>query len=187
MRIGRAFAFTDLAIGKAIVHLPPAAFLQATAEGEAAGVAEPRLQEGRPKSPSCFAGIGPFALRLAERARVVAVDDDEAALAALKRAAADAGPQAGRDRAARPVPPPAARDERKASTPSCSSAAASAEAQARELAASRAPLSSRSRNPATFARDAATLIEAGYRFADVTPADQFRYTAHVEIVARLER
>jgi len=36
-------------------------------------------------------------------------------------------------------------------------------------------------------RDAATLINAGYRLAEVTPVDQFRYAAHVEIVARLER
>jgi 23S rRNA (uracil1939-C5)-methyltransferase len=42
-------------------------------------------------------------------------------------------------------------------------------------------------NPATFARDAATLIKAGYRLADVAPVDQFRYAAHVEIVARLDR
>jgi hypothetical protein len=41
--------------------------------------------------------------------------------------------------------------------------------------------------PATFGRDPATLIDAGYRLADVTPVDQFRYAAHVEIVARLER
>jgi 23S rRNA (uracil1939-C5)-methyltransferase len=32
-----------------------------------------------------FAGVGPFALRLAERARVTAVDDDQAALSSLKQ------------------------------------------------------------------------------------------------------
>jgi 23S rRNA (uracil1939-C5)-methyltransferase len=42
-------------------------------------------------------------------------------------------------------------------------------------------------NPATFARDAAILTDAGYRLSAVTPVDQFRYAAHVEIVARLER
>jgi hypothetical protein len=39
----------------------------------------------------------------------------------------------------------------------------------------------------TFARDAKLLTDAGYRMTAVTPVDQFRYSAHVEIVARLER
>jgi len=40
---------------------------------------------------------------------------------------------------------------------------------------------------ATFARDARTLIDAGYRIEGVTPVDQFRYTPHVELVARFAR
>ena len=179
-----------LPIGKAIVHLPPAAFLQATAEGEAA-LARLTLAacEGATKIADLFAGIGPFALRLAERARVVAVDDDEAALAALKRAAATPGLKPveteRRDLFRRPL----LADELKGfDAVVFDPPRQGAEAQARELAASRVPLIvAVSCNPATFARDAATLIEAGYRFADVTPVDQFRYTAHVEIVARLER
>jgi 23S rRNA (uracil1939-C5)-methyltransferase len=42
-------------------------------------------------------------------------------------------------------------------------------------------------NPATFARDAALLIGGGYRIGAVAPVDQFRYTPHVEIVARFAR
>jgi 23S rRNA (uracil1939-C5)-methyltransferase len=42
-------------------------------------------------------------------------------------------------------------------------------------------------NPATFARDARLLLDGGYRLGAVTPVDQFRYAAHVEIVARFER
>jgi 23S rRNA (uracil1939-C5)-methyltransferase len=42
-------------------------------------------------------------------------------------------------------------------------------------------------NPATFARDAGLLADGGYRLTAVTPVDQFRYAAHVEIVARFER
>ena len=42
-------------------------------------------------------------------------------------------------------------------------------------------------NAATFARDARILAGGGYRLTAVTPVDQFRYSAHVEIVARFER
>ena len=35
------------------------------------------------------------------------------------------------------------------------------------------------------ARDASELLRGGYRLTSVTPIDQFRYAAHVEIVARL--
>ena len=41
--------------------------------------------------------------------------------------------------------------------------------------------------PATFARDVKILIDGGYKLTGVTPVDQFRYSAHVEIVARLSR
>ena len=49
------------------------------------------------------------------------------------------------------------------------------------------PPSRSSCNPATFARDAAILVAAGYRVTQVTPVDQFRYSAHVELVAKFER
>jgi 23S rRNA (uracil1939-C5)-methyltransferase len=60
--------------------------------------------------------------------------------------------------------------------------------QARELALSDVPLVvAVSCNPGTFARDARELVRGGYRLKEVTPVDQFRYAAHVEIVARLEK
>ena len=42
-------------------------------------------------------------------------------------------------------------------------------------------------NPTTFARDARLLADGGYRLGTVTPVDQFKYTAHVELVAHFTR
>ena len=69
--------------------LPPGAFLQATAEGEAvlARLVGRACRQARKSVADLFCGVGPFALRLAERARVVAADGDAAAIAALQQAA----------------------------------------------------------------------------------------------------
>ncbi len=177
-------------IGKAIVPLPPGTFLQATAAGEAmlAKLALTACADAT-KVADLFSGVGPFALRLAERARVFATDADEAALAALKRGAATPGLKPidieRRDLFRRPL---RADELKRFDAVIFDPPRQGAEAQSRELAASPVPLIvAVSCNPATFARDAAALVTAGYRLAEVTPVDQFRYTAHVEIVARLER
>jgi 23S rRNA (uracil1939-C5)-methyltransferase len=180
-----------LRIGKAIVPLPPAAFLQATAEGEAA-LARLALAAcaGAAKVADLFAGIGPFTLRLAEQARVLAVDDDEAALAALARAAASTGGLKPLDVERRDLfrSPLTAAELKNFEAVVFDPPRQGADAQAQQLAASSVPrIVAVSCNPATFARDTAILTRAGYQLKEVTPVDQFRYAAHVEIVARLER
>jgi 23S rRNA (uracil1939-C5)-methyltransferase len=42
-------------------------------------------------------------------------------------------------------------------------------------------------DPATLARDARTLVDAGYRLGEVVLIDQFLFTAHVELVTSLTR
>jgi 23S rRNA (uracil1939-C5)-methyltransferase len=42
-------------------------------------------------------------------------------------------------------------------------------------------------NPASFARDARTLIDAGYRLGPVTPVDQFLWSAQLELAATFEK
>jgi 23S rRNA (uracil1939-C5)-methyltransferase len=181
-----------LHIGAATVPLPPAAFLQATAEGEAA-LARLVLSAcaGAGKIADLFCGIGPFALRLAEKARVLAVDNDTAALTALKRAAASTPglkPIETQERDLFKDPLLAADLLRRFDAVVFDPPRQGAQAQARALAASAVPLIvAVSCNPATFARDAAELVRGGYRLIEVTPVDQFRYSAHLEIVARLKR
>jgi 23S rRNA (uracil1939-C5)-methyltransferase len=42
-------------------------------------------------------------------------------------------------------------------------------------------------NVTTFARDVRMLIDGGYKLDTVVPVDQFRYTPHVELVAKMVR
>jgi 23S rRNA (uracil1939-C5)-methyltransferase len=181
----------SLMMERARVALPPGSFLQATAAGEAE-LARLVLAHtgGARKVADLFCGVGPFALRLAASARVTAIDSDAGAVAALQRAAqttAGLKPVAAsaRDLFRRPllVPELAEFDAVVFDPPR-----QGAEAQARLLAASRVPIViAVSCNPATFARDARILVDGGYRLDTVTPVDQFRYSPHVELVARLTR
>jgi 23S rRNA (uracil1939-C5)-methyltransferase len=177
-------------MGKATVILPPGSFLQATVEGETVLARLVAEHVGTSKRVAdLFCGVGPFALRLAERARVTAADADAAAIAALREAAKAPGLKPieaeARDLFRRPLAP----DELKSfNAVVFDPPRQGAEAQARQLAASKVPLViAVSCNAATFARDARILVDGGYRLTAVTPVDQFRYSAHVEIVAKLER
>jgi 23S rRNA (uracil1939-C5)-methyltransferase len=178
-------------MGRARVTLPPGAFLQATAAGEAA-LAAPVLDycSDAKKIADLFAGVGPFALRLTEQSRVTAVDSDREAIAALKRAAETThGLKAvaveTRDLFRRPL---VAAELKSFDAVVFDPPRQGAEAQARALAQATVPVVvAVSCNPATFARDARILVDGGYRLTRVTPIDQFRYSPHVEIVARLEK
>jgi len=184
-------AAPTIKMGRATVTLPPGAFLQATAEGEAALA---RLVEDATSKAKAvadlFCGVGPFALRLAERARVSAADSDAGAIAALTKAAGTASGLKPIDAQIRDL-------FRRPFTPKELSAfdavvfdppRQGAQAQARELAAGKVPtVVAVSCNPATFARDARILIDGGYRLTQVTPVDQFRYSAHVELVGVFQK
>jgi 23S rRNA (uracil1939-C5)-methyltransferase len=129
-------------------------------------------------------------LRLAEEARVAAFDDDEPAIAALTRAAAGATglkPIAAerRDLFKNPL---IAAELNRFDAVIFDPPRQGADAQSRTLAASKVPvIAAVSCNPGTLARDLRHLIDGGYRITAVTPVDQFRYSAHVEVVARLEK
>ena len=135
-----------------------------------------------------FAGCGTFALPLAERAEVHAVEGDAAMTAALDMGARQADglkkvTVTTRDLFRRPLEP----DELKGiDAVVIDPPRAGAEAQTRALATARVPVIAMvSCNPATFARDARILTAAGYTLDWVQVVDQFRWSSHVELAARL--
>lgn len=174
--------------GRANVPLPVGAFLQATAEGEAALLASVKQAVGPARRIiDLFAGIGTFGLPLAENAEIHAVEGDVAMLTALdkgfrmaegiKRVTNDI-----RDLYRRPLEP----DEFKGfDAVVIDPPRAGAEAQSHTLAKSKVPvIAAVSCNPATFARDAKILTQASYKLNWVQVIDQFRWSPHVELAAQ---
>ena len=180
-----------LKVGRAQVPLPPGAFLQATTEGEAA-LARLAIghMAGAKRVADLFAGIGTFALRLAETARVSAAELEPGAVRALTRAAQTTPglkpvEATARDLFRRPF---MAAELKAFDAVLFDPPRQGAEAQARELAKSGVPsIVAVSCDAATFARDARILVAGGYQLGVVTPVDQFRYSSHVEIVATFAR
>lgn len=181
-----------LTFGIASVVPPPGAFLQATAEGEAALLAGVRASTaGGSRIADLFAGIGTFTLPLAEHATVHAIEGLAAPLAAL-----DAGWRGAagrlhrvthevRDLARNPLLPDemAHLDAIVIDPPR-----AGAEAQARQIAVSHlSRLAFVACDPVNFARDARILADAGFQITALSVVDQFRWSPHVEIVAQMCR
>ena len=165
------------------VALPSGAFLQATADGEAALVASVRdAVGGASRTLDLFAGLGTFAL--AVEGKVAAAEASRDAILALKSAAPLIDVQ-HRDLYRRPLDRTelAAFDAVILDPPR-----SGAQDQIREIAASSVPrIAYVSCNPATFARDAELLVGGGYRLEWVRPVGQFRWSTHVELAACLTR
>ena len=177
--------------GAAQVVPPPGAFLQATAEGETALLETVSSIVGpAARIVDLFAGCGTFALPLAANAEVAAYEGAPEMIAALDRGWRSATglkrvSAQTRDLFRRPLEPDELRglDAAVIDPPR-----AGAEAQVAALARSDVPVIAMvSCNPVTFARDAAALVAAGYTIGPVTVVDQFRWSAHVEMVAGFTR
>jgi 23S rRNA (uracil1939-C5)-methyltransferase len=178
-------------IGKARVPLPPGSFLQATAEAETILARLVLDHIGKAKRVAdLFAGVGTFALRIAERARVTAADSEESAIRALQRGAATTQGLKAIDAVTRDLfrRPFVAAELKHFNAVVFDPPRQGAEAQARELARSTVKtVVAVSCDQVTFARDVRILTQGGYRLTSVTPVDQFRYSHHVEVVGKLER
>ena len=173
------------------VALPPGGFLQATQAGEdALATCVLDAAKGAKRVLDLFSGIGTFALRLARHADVVAAESDANAVAALRAAAGFAtGLRALRGEQRDLVRRPFARAElNDFDAVVFDPPRAGAAEQTAELARSDVPLIvGVSCNPKTFARDAKLLVDGGYTLERVTPVDQFRHSAHVELVGIFRR
>ena len=178
-------------MGAARLRPPPGGFLQATEAGERllAALAVEAVAGARAVA-DLFCGAGAFALRLAARSAVEAFDLDRPALESLRRAAREtAGLRAvaatARNLFERPL---TAAELGGFDAVVFDPPRAGAQAQARELAASAVPrVVAVSCDVTSFARDMRLLVAGGYRLESVTPIDQFRFSPHVEIVARATR
>jgi len=177
-------------LGAVSVPFPPGAFLQATLDGEQALIGATReWLAGAPAVADLFAGLGTFAFALAGPAtKVLAAEAARDAHLACK-AAADRT-QAPvfamhRDLFRNPLQP----DELdRFAAVVLDPPRAGAREQVDAIAASKV---SRvvyiSCNPSSWSRDAARLVEAGFRLSELRPVGQFRWSTHVELASLFVR
>jgi len=168
-------------LGGRAVPLPFGAFLQATADGEAALVEAVREAVGDAATVvDLFAGLGTFALALP--GKVLAVEGARDAVLALKRTGIAVE---HRDLFRRPL---TRAELSRFDAVVLDPPRAGAKEQIVELAAAEvARIAYVSCNPATFARDAKTLVDAGWRLDWIGPVGQFRWSTHAELVAVFSR
>lgn len=180
----------SISMGRSEVELPIGSFLQATAEAEQVLADYVVAAVGKSKSVAdLFCGIGPFALRLAEKAPVYAADSDKPATQALDKAARHTkGLKAITTKARDLFRDPLTRFELDFETIVLDPPRAGAEAQVKEIAVSKVRrVVMVACDPKTFARDAEHLVQAGFILRDLIVVDQFAWSTHVEVAATFER
>ncbi len=181
----------EIDAGGAALLPPSGGFVQASAQAEQA-LAEAVVAHVGDAAPvaDLFSGLGTFALRLARRAAVTAVEGDATLLEALAQATRQASglkpvTTLRRDLFANPL---VAGELDRFGAIVFDPPAAGAKAQSQAIAQSRvARVVAVSCNPATLGRDARILIDGGYRLTRVLPVDQFLWSAEIEVVATFER
>lgn len=175
-----------LTFGEARVSPPAGGFTQAAQASENA-LSKLVLDAlaGKKNIVDLFSGCGTFALRCAAFARVHGVDGDGPAIAALEKAARQTPAlkpvtTEKRDLFHRPF---TAKELKKFDAIVLDPPRAGATAQIIEIAKSNHnQLVYVSCSPASFARDARLLIDAGFQLKRVTPVDQFLFSPHIELV-----
>ncbi len=164
------------------VAFPHGAFLQATEDGEAElALSVQEAVAGAGPVADLFAGLGTFAF--ATRASYAAEASRDAA-AALKRSAPSVQVE-HRDLYRQPLDP---KELKRFGAVVLDPPRAGAEEQVTALARSAVRrIAYVSCNPATFARDAKSLVHGGFALNWVKPVGQFRWSTHVELAACFSR
>lgn len=177
-------------LGPVAVPFPSGGFLQATLDGEEALVAAAcAWLQGAPTVADLFAGLGTFAFALAGPAtKVLAAEASRETHLACKSAAGRAQLPVHtlhRDLFRNPLQP----DElNRFAAVLLDPPRAGAREQVGRIAASTVErVVYISCNPSSWARDAVTLVEGGYRLAELRPVGQFRWSTHVELASLFVR
>lgn len=181
-----------LTIGGVEVDVPPSLFLQAVPEAERLMI--DFVVEALPKKAKrvadLFSGLGTFTFPLAARVQVSAFDSDKRAISVLQTAARRATgikpiEARVRDLFREPLSP---KELEGFDAVVLDPPRAGAAEQTERISRSKVPVViAVSCAPATLARDARTLIDAGFKMGPVLPLDQFLYSPHVEAVTVFRR
>ena len=182
----------SLTLGGVAVDPPPSIFLQAVPQAESLliDLVMAALPAKAKRVADLFCGIGTFALPLARKVQVFAVDSDKRALAALEAATRHATglkpiEVRTRDLFREPLSPKELENfDAVVFDPPRAGAAEQVERIARSKVRHVIAVSCA---PTTLARDAKTLIDAGFTMGPVTPIDQFLYSPHTEAVVVFKR
>jgi len=175
-----------ITLGGTPVALPPGGFLQATQDGEGALASAARAWlVDAPTVADLFAGLGTFAFALAgPGTKVLAAEAARDVHLACQSAARMNGRPVHalhRDLFRNPL---RAEELDRFGAVLLDPPRAGAREQVAQIAESRVPrVVYVSCNPASWARDAATLIAGGYRLAELRPVGQFRWSTHVELAS----
>ncbi|WP_370674860.1 class I SAM-dependent RNA methyltransferase [Pleomorphomonas sp. PLEO] len=170
----------------------PGGFLQVSEEAEAimGELVTAAIPDKAKRVADLFSGVGTFALRLARKAEILAIEGEGGAVAALDQAARGMTGRhrittEKRDLARRPL---IEKELEKVDAVVFDPPRAGAAEQSQWLARSKVPtIVAVSCNPATLSRDLRILVDGGYRIESVTPVDQFLWSSHVEVVTVLRR
>jgi len=173
-------------MGLANVTPSSGGFLQATYAGEET-LDQLALDyiDGAKNIADLFCGIGPFALRAAQKTTVTGYDNNEPAIAALSNAIRHTPGLKPLNAIVQDLfqNPVYHRDLEKFDAVIFDPPRAGALEQVREIVEAEIPkVVSISCDPASFARDAEVLIDGGYTLEKIIPVDQFKYSSHIEIV-----
>jgi len=173
------------------ITLPTSVFLQASAPSEAALIDYVRREVGGASQiADLFSGCGTFSYPLAAQAKVDAFDIDIEMVEAARRALPKGqdAPRLVSNRRDLFKEPLTVSELAHYDAVVLDPPRAGAKTQCIELAKSEVPdIVMVSCNPATFSRDARTLVDGGYVMDSVQPIDQFLWSAHIELVASFYR